>query len=784
MKTTAGEYAAHTLVDQLIHSLGQAARHQPGEVASPAVILWTDSDGQWRPLMPILLSRLPQLLVLGPYIPSMRTGPSIWLKCIIAGALDAPRLPDGCVPILYLPEVSRQFLRVGEECPPLLQPLVELQYRGAVWTQKNGKDWTVEAFLVSDEGLGLDMARDARTRMSMTGALSVLAETPVSMLAGKRLEAEDFDRLLVGDHPRDLLMWMNDPQKMRTAWDMSRWSAFGSRCREQYGFDPETDGETLAGERLGICEDPNWRTLWERYAEAPILYPGIPDLLRRSKPSKLIFNRENWPDANDDAENQLRQALLGLDGLSVDGARSRILELEKDHGPRREWVWTKLGQSALAQALEPLVILAQHCGASLGGDTPEEMARLYAESGFRADDAALRVLAAAKTSADRKAVQTAVRSVYLSWCEAAAERFQVVVAKDPLPVKGVQDLAEVGSGECVLFADGLRFDLAQRLSVLLEERGLKVVQKRRWSALPTVTATAKPAVSPAAWMLAGKMIPEDFQPIIASTEQPLTPDRFRKLLVERGYTYIASDESGATGEAHARGWTEAGQIDARGHELQIDLAYQVEEELSRICERILDLIEAGWSAIRVVTDHGWLLMPGELPKQNLPGYLVASRWARCAAIKGDSKVSVPKAPWYWNTTQEFATAPGISSFQGGQQYAHGGLSLQECLVADLLVSPAEGRNSETARITEVQWAGMRCRVMVEPAGGALRVDLRTKLNDPESSLAASLKVSDSSGKASLVVENEDCAGMAAFVVVLGESGKVIAKHQTTVGGAE
>ena len=64
----------------------------------------------------------------------------------------------GRVPILYLPGVSRQDLRAGGDCPLDLQPLIELQYRGAVWHQRNGRDWTVEAFLTSEDGLGLDIA--------------------------------------------------------------------------------------------------------------------------------------------------------------------------------------------------------------------------------------------------------------------------------------------------------------------------------------------------------------------------------------------------------------------------------------------------------------------------------------------------------------------------------------------------------------------------------------------------------------------------------------------------
>ena len=84
------------------------------------------------------------------------------------------------MPILYLPNVSRQDLRAGGDCPLILQPLIELQYRGAVWHQRNGRDWTVDAFLTSEDGVGLDIAKDNRTRDAMLRALALLAPEPLS----------------------------------------------------------------------------------------------------------------------------------------------------------------------------------------------------------------------------------------------------------------------------------------------------------------------------------------------------------------------------------------------------------------------------------------------------------------------------------------------------------------------------------------------------------------------------------------------------------------------------
>ena len=785
MKVTAKPVTG-SLLDRLVESLEYAARHHPGEVAPPAAILWTDADGQWHPLIAGLRSRLHRLLTYGEYDTANRTGPAIWLKCVIGGALDDPEVPEGSVPIVYLPGISRQTLRAGEECPPSLQPLVELQYRGAVWTQRNGKDWTVEAFMVSEEGLCLDVAKDSRTRASMLGALTVLAETPVSQLTGRRLEAEDFDRLLVGDPVRDLLSWMNDSEGVRQSWDEGRWEAFRSRCKDTYKFDPEADGETVAGERLGLAEEQTpWEGAWERFTEAPSLYPGLPQLLRRSKPAgTLLFKHEPWPDENEDAERRLREALVDLENVNAADARRTLHKLESEHGPRRLWVWARMGQAPLAQALEHLAVLADHCGSTLGGDAPDEMARLYAEGGFRADYAAVEALAAAKTLADAQAVRTAVRAVYLPWLQAGAEHFQKLLVQHPLPDHRAVPTVDVAEGECILFADGLRFDLAQKLLGLLEERGLRSSQQHRWAALPSVTATAKPAVSPIMGKLTGKTLPEDFSPEVAATGQPLTTDRFRKLLAEAGYAYFGSDQMGTPGNPDARGWTEFGQIDARGHDLQIDLAAQIDDELDRLCERIIGLLDAGWRAVRVVTDHGWLLMPGGLPKCDLPGYLVASRWARCAAIKGGSKVAVPKAAWFWNAADEFATAPGVACFVAGNDYAHGGLSLQECLIADLHITPSEESLTISARITDVNWVGQRCRVTVEPADPAVRVDLRTKPNAPDASIASSVKSLDAEGRASLVVENEDLAGTAAVVVLLDNAGRVLARQPTTVGESD
>ena len=136
-----------TIFDALVSSLRASSQCDHNDQAAPVVVLWTDRDEQWRPLLPRLRAALPQLLSLGEYDPAAKSGPAIWLRPMVARALPEADWAERDVAILYLPGVSRQHLRAVEECPRALQPLAELQYRGTFWTQTNGKDWTVAAFL-------------------------------------------------------------------------------------------------------------------------------------------------------------------------------------------------------------------------------------------------------------------------------------------------------------------------------------------------------------------------------------------------------------------------------------------------------------------------------------------------------------------------------------------------------------------------------------------------------------------------------------------------------------
>ena len=875
--------APATVIEALATSLEAASAGNPNDAEPPAAVLWTDRDSRWRPVLPQLRVLLPQLLALGEYDPGERTGPAIWLRCVIDRALESPEIPPETTPIVYLPGADRQELGAADACPDRLKPLVELQYRGACWTQRNGRDWTVEAFLSSRDGggLGLDVADDAATRQSLLRSLAKLAATPVQALRGRRLEAADFDRLFSDDHVKDVLVWLSDPATVRAGWEAGRWRAFASRCTADLGFDPDKDGEIVAAERLGRQEGP-WGSVWRRFAEAPALYPGVPDLLRRAAPEgpqgDLFAEPSSWPRNNEREEAALRRALRGLEDKAPPAAREQIAALEEAHGARRGWVWAKLEQAPLAHALRFLAALAARASNELGGASAAEMARLYMDGAWEVDAAALDSMAAVTSSADMQAVGAALHAIYRPWLESAARRLQALADEEPLPGadaggtpafpgsldsrlrgacprlergndgSGVAGMTKVGgpsrpprdaqfpggktpmpsrdtpssgggtprlpqgapiprdtpppgddgrvdAGTVILFADGLRFDVSQRLVDRLRANRRAVVVSARWAALPTVTATAKPAVSPVAGRIMGKSLGEDFLPAAADgegPERPLTTDRFRKLLAAAGWDYVGANE---TGDPSGRAWTENGELDKLGHSLQARLAARIGEQIDLLRERIEALLDTGWREVCVVTDHGWLWLPGGLPRVDLPKYLTRSRWARCAAVEGGSRVEAPTVAWHWNPHERVAVGPGIACFGAGNEYAHGGLSLQEALVPILRVSAGGGAAAgagrgvggagvRTARVAAVSWAGLRCRVRIDGAGTGLAVDLRTRINDADSSVSGGARPVDDGGAASLLVPDDEQEGRPAAVVVLDARGQVVARQSTIIGGED
>jgi hypothetical protein len=583
---------SQTLIEALSQALQTAGRYNQDDQVPPVAILWPDKERQWEALLPDLRQRLP-LLTFGPYAPGERTGPAHYIRCLIGRTLPDDQIAAEAVPIVYLPGVSRQDLRAIEECPRALQPLADLQYSGVLWTHKNGRDWTIAGFLQStDGGLGIPVAADNATREALLRALPVLARQPLSYLRKEApLRAPFLDALLNPDEMRRLLLWMNDPTGYRAAAGGAEWAAFCNLVQHKYGVHPQADGELAAGQRLGQPRGV-WEAVWQRFLEAPDAYPHIPALLRRTGPAvrqlALFEPSPYWPQDNEAAEATLRQGLLGIRDKLPGEARATLYVLETEHAHRRNWVWAKLDQAALAGALEHLVRLAKATEAALAGASVPALAESYVCLGWQADAAALDALAAIETAEDVAAVKAAILPLYRPWLEKAALAFQAAVLSDPARNYPPRPLPAIGGGTCVLFSDALRMDAGQRLAGMLAGRGFSCKIGWGLAALPPVTPTAKPALAPIADELFGGT--PGLTPQVKASGSLLTASSFRKLLADAGYQVLSEDETGQpagdpVGESTARAWTEIGAIDQYGHGHGWKIARQVRGELRAVEER-------------------------------------------------------------------------------------------------------------------------------------------------------------------------------------------------------
>ena len=769
---------SHHLVTTL-RNVAQA--YAAGDQVAPCVVLWTDPDRLWAELVPQLQDLLPELYQLGTYSPEKRTGPAMWLRCI-EGRVVPGSPPAGTTPIFYLPGISREELRGVEDCSMEVAALVELQFRGALWLHVNGKEWTPYALLTSAHGgLGLDVPKDQATRDALARALPSLFDKPVSMLKGRRLDADFFNELLAPDPSGLILRWLSEPEAFRKNQTEAEWQAFCQQCKTDFGMDPIKDGPLKAAQHLAN-RGHQWEKVWQRFVQVPTSYTGVTEWLKRATPKEptMFDSAEVWPELNEIAENQLGKSLASLADRSTPEITKKIAELEAEHGKRRGYVWQKLGLSPLATALKPLADLAQLCTTSPGAPDPNAYAEYYTSDGWRVDAAALAVMATCQTQEQHGAILSLVRSLYLPWVENTAVHLQGLIKASGQSTTKCRPTIEPKPGRLVLFADGLRMDVAQRLLDCLNTSGIKAKLAWEWSTIPSVTATAKPAASPAADLVQGGEVSNEFSTQLRAGGQRTTQPRFLAALAEIGWQCLRPDE---TGNPAGSAWTEAGTLDKRGHNEGWKLAHSVETEVRDLASRLRALASAGWAELIVVTDHGWLLMPsGGLPKVELKAFLTEDRWGRCAALKSDAQAGVQTYKWHWNHSVAIAMPPGVGCYRASVEYCHGGISLQEMVIPFITIQAAlSGQGA--ARISEAKWTAAKCRVIVSDPGDGMRIDLRTSLADPTTSLLADKKAREitGDGKVTLFLENDTDIGRQAEIVLQDKNGQVIHSLGTTIG---
>lgn len=778
---------SNKIVKKLIQEIRSAAVYNSDAQVAPTCILWPDKEKQWEPVIQTLQKKMEELLIFGDYKPESKTGPAIWLRCLLADRVDKVKISEDKTPIIYLPGISRQDLRVHDDFPVDLKPLAELQFRGVFWSQISFKDWTILAFLKSKQGgLGLKVASDNKAKSSMQLALPQLLDEDLKYLKNKHLDRDYFNTLLAGGDPvKDLLTWLNNEEEFKNSRGDNEWKAFAEVCKSQFVFDPVNGGILTGAQNLAEHEGP-WKSVWERFCESPNRYKNIPKIIRQCPmPLTDLFSNADshgsWPQWNDAKEDELKKEFFKINQLPLHKARDKVIELVKGHEERAKLIWTEFGESNIISAglfLKEVALLTKQ---SLAAGTLSDLQDGYTSWGWKVDDYVLKALSCVKNNDEYEAVSTVIRSIYLEWLDSSALHLQDITKSTDYPGnKRKGNYSRQSSGECILFVDGLRFDTAKRAVGILNKKGIKCLENVVWSALPSVTATGKPAVSPVEHLISGKENKSDFEPCVSETGSTLAGGyQLSKLLKDNDWNIIAKNETNNPGN---NSWCEFGDIDHEGHNRGYKLAKHIDSILEEIVSHIENLLDAGWERIRVVTDHGWLLMPGGLEKVELPAVLTESKWGRCASLKKGTNSDELMYPWYWNSSQHFALAPGVRCYKKGQEYTHGGLSLQECLNMEITIINSSGKKQNLLEITDFSWKGLRCKIAVEGTLDNYSFDIRKQPGNSDTSIVMSIKKIKEDGTSSVVIEDEDLIGTEAFIVILNSERKLVAQKEVKVGG--
>lgn len=758
-----------TPLDSMIEALQACRAFASGAEAAPEAILWCDPAGEFAPVLPPLRIRLPSLLCFGAYDAATRTGPALWLRAAAARQVPSLDWPASDPPVIYLPGHGRDVLRGAEECPAELQPLVWFAVTGVFFGQpKQARDWTLRGFLAAQGSpVGLTVPEDKATREALPRAAARLFTEPVAALKGRTLDAVALDGLLVPDPNLDMLRWLDG--SLTPESDPARFDAFASLAAKKLGLDPRKKPRQDAAARLAKREK-GWAEVWQRFEEGNGGYDGVVKLLGMQEPQDLITPPETYPAENARRERVLCKSFLGLAEKSFAEAAKAIVALDAEHGWRRLTVWAKRGEAKLAEALEHLAVIAK--AAALPAHTPAAMAEAYVANGWQIDAAALAALDVARTGEYRDAVTTALRAVYLPWLDAGATALQTLVTQGKLPFAQPVIPPKPPENAALIFVDGLRLDIARRLGAALEMRGATVAFGWRWSGFPTVTATCKPLASPASGAFSGGIL-EALTPAVDG--KPVTKPLLSKAIEGAGWA-VTETLLGSTPV-----WLEVGRFDEEGHSLGARLAERVSDGVAEIVEVVLRLARQG-RRVRIVTDHGWLLMPGGLLFAELHAGLTApnARGNRVATLKEGASTTYARLPWSWNQSVLLATAPGARAFYKGTEYAHGGVSPQECVLPVIDVT-AEGE----APAVSISASWQRLRLRVEVTGGAgMMLDLRLA-SDPygPSLLGKGARDLDDAGQVNVLVSDEH-VGKDVCVVVHppGASSDVRAKLNTRIEG--
>ena len=96
-----------------------------------------------------------------------------------------------------------------------------------------------------------------------------------------------------------------------------------------------------------------------------------------------------------------------------------------------------------------------------------------------------------KPETEHDLVTKVIRTLYQPWLDRSARRFQELLSADGADPGKLVSGIETETDTCILFTDGLRFDLGMMLQERLESRGIKTRMSHRVAPIPTGNSNGK-----------------------------------------------------------------------------------------------------------------------------------------------------------------------------------------------------------------------------------------------------------------------------------------------------
>ena len=705
---------------------------------------------------------------------------AIWLKCMVNKALPEADWDEDEIPVIYLPGVSKADFKNIEETADSLQPLMEYQFTGNLWLQENGKEWTILAFMQNeDQGLGLDIARDAATKYALIKTLHNYIHEDKSYYKGQ-ITADFLNQKLVPEIIPNLLKWMEGGDTALDSLKKEKLEAFKEVVQSQYGLRLDHSLVLDFALHLGMQKD-SWTNVWQYFANAPHKFPKVIEYLDQATPSDLgagMFKLldESWPSVNKNKEKELENDLKKIIKKTPRDAHKALIKLWEEHKIRLQWIWAEMEKAPFAISLPYLLQLAELSTKAYDNSSINGLTTYYKEEGHLLDSA-LRKIALSGSSKDHHEMLSAMAGLfYEPWIQKLTFKFQELAKENCNDITDLNAAKEIDNAGFILFVDAFRYDLAIDFCNHLPNN-FEVELKQSWAALPSLTATSKPSVSPIASMLSKDSAIKDFQPNFKSGN-PCSPYYFKKELKEKGIEFINSP-SGIT-DPKMRYWMEIGDIDKKGHQEQSVMFKRIPELLTELKETVTRISAKGVTQITIVTDHGWLLLPGGLPSEKLHKDLAETRWGRCAEMKEGAVTNNLQLPWSWNPNEFIAYASGVSFFKKNEEYAHGGISIHECMTPFITIKTKEETSNTKALIEEYKWVGMRLLAStVGTLENGFNIDVRSKRENADSSIIfGSVKHEGLDWK--LMVDG-DFEGQAGYLVLLNSEGIILDSKLIEIG---